>query len=200
MTAAVTFAVFLVLLVAQQQAPTPTFRTSTRLVELTVTALDKKGKAVTDLRLEDFTVQENGKTRPIAFFRYDGGPPVEPKASRFRPASSPTAWSSRRGRRATSRRSCSTSSTHRLSTACGFAPWWRDTSKRSLRRPASRYSTWAPACASCTTSPTMPSRSARGSRSPSSPCRCRERPSSNARSSRPSSSSTCSAATRRWKP
>ena len=78
MTAAVTFAVFLVLLAAQQQAPT--FRTSTRLVELTVTALDKKGHAVTDLRLEDFTIKENGKSRPIAFFRYDGGPPVEPKA------------------------------------------------------------------------------------------------------------------------
>ncbi len=78
MTAAVTFAVFLALLAAQQQAPT--FRTSTRLVELTVTALDKKGNAVTDLRLEDFTIKENGKSRPIAFFRYDGGPPVEPKA------------------------------------------------------------------------------------------------------------------------
>ncbi len=78
MTAAVTFALFLGLLVAQQQAPT--FRTSTRLVELTVTALDKKGNAVTDLRLEDFTIKENGKSRPIAFFRYDGGPPVEPKA------------------------------------------------------------------------------------------------------------------------
>ena len=107
MTAAVTFAVFLVLLAAQQQ--TPTFRTTTRLVELTVTALDKKGQAVTDLRLEDFTIQENGKPRPIAFFRYDGGPPVEPKASRCRPASSPIAWNSLPGRRATSRRSCSTS-------------------------------------------------------------------------------------------
>ena len=42
MTAAVTFAVFLALLVAQQQAPT--FRTTTRLVELSVTALDKKGQ------------------------------------------------------------------------------------------------------------------------------------------------------------
>ena len=68
------------LLAAQQPAPTPTFRTTTRLVELTVTALDKKGQAVTDLQLEDFTVKENGKPRPIAFFKYDGGPPVEPKA------------------------------------------------------------------------------------------------------------------------
>ncbi len=77
MSAVVSFLVFLVL-AAQEQAPT--FRTTTRLVELTVTALDKKGQAVTDLRLQDFTVQENGKPRPIAFFRYDGGPSVEPKA------------------------------------------------------------------------------------------------------------------------
>ena len=77
MSAVVSFLVFLVL--AAQEQP-PTFRTTTRLVELTVTALDKKGQAVTDLRLQDFTVQENGKPRPIAFFRYDGGPSVEPKA------------------------------------------------------------------------------------------------------------------------
>ena len=79
MSAAVALAVS-VILAAQEQAPAPTFRTTTRLVELTVTALDKKGNAVTDLRLEDFTVQENGKPRPVAFFKYDGGPPVEPKA------------------------------------------------------------------------------------------------------------------------
>jgi VWFA-related protein len=77
MSAVVTFAVFLAW-AAQEQ--TPTFRTTTRLVELTVTALDKKDHPVTDLRLQDFTIQENGKPRPIAFFKYDGGPPVEPKA------------------------------------------------------------------------------------------------------------------------
>jgi VWFA-related protein len=77
MSAVVTFAVFLAW-AAQEQ--TPTFRTTTRLVELTVTALDKKDHPVTDLRLQDFTIQENGKPRPIAFFKYDGGPSVEPKA------------------------------------------------------------------------------------------------------------------------
>jgi VWFA-related protein len=77
MSAVVTLAVLAVLVA--QQAP-PTFRTTTRLVELTVTALDKKGNGVTDLRLEDFTIQENGKPRPIAFFKYDGGPPAGPKA------------------------------------------------------------------------------------------------------------------------
>jgi VWFA-related protein len=80
MSAVATVAPFLALaaLVAQEQ--TPTFRTATRLVELTVTALDKKGQAVTDLRLEDFAIQENGKLRAITFFKYDGGPSVEPPA------------------------------------------------------------------------------------------------------------------------
>jgi len=81
MNAAVALVVFLVLGAQQQPPPqTPTFRTTTRLVELTVTALDKKGHAVTDLQLQDFTIQENGKPRPIAFFKYDGGPSTEPKA------------------------------------------------------------------------------------------------------------------------
>ena len=77
MSVAVTFAALLALAL-QEQAPT--FRTSTRLVELTVTALDKKGNAVTDLRLEDFTIQENGRPRPISFFKHDGGASDEPKA------------------------------------------------------------------------------------------------------------------------
>jgi VWFA-related protein len=73
-------AVLALVLALAAQEQTPTFRTSTRLVELTVTALDKKGNPVTDLRLQDFTIQENGKPRPIAFFKYDGGFPDEPKA------------------------------------------------------------------------------------------------------------------------
>ena len=66
-----------VLALAAQDQP-PTFRATTRLVELTVTALDKKGQAVTDLRLEDFTIQDNGKARPVTFFKYDGEPSAEP--------------------------------------------------------------------------------------------------------------------------
>jgi VWFA-related protein len=77
MSAAVILAAFLAF---AEQEQTPAFRTSTQLVELTVTALDKKGNAVTDLQLQDFTVQENGKPRPIAFFKYDGGPPAGAKA------------------------------------------------------------------------------------------------------------------------
>lgn len=59
------------------QDQTPTFRTTTRLVELTVTALDKKGLPVTDLRLDDFAIQDNGKSRPVSFLEYDGAPPVD---------------------------------------------------------------------------------------------------------------------------
>jgi VWFA-related protein len=73
-------AVLALVLALGEQEQTPTFRTGTQLIELTVTALDKKGQAVTDLRLQDFTIQENGKPRPIAFFKYDGGSPDEPRA------------------------------------------------------------------------------------------------------------------------
>jgi VWFA-related protein len=65
------------LLALGAQDQTPTFRTTTRLVELTVTALDKKGLPVTDLRLEDFVIQDNGKSRPVTFLEYDGTPSVD---------------------------------------------------------------------------------------------------------------------------
>src|SRR5258705_917362 len=65
------------LLALGAQDQTPTFRATTRLVELTVTALDKKGLPVTDLRLEDFVIQDNGKSRPVTFLEYDGAPPVD---------------------------------------------------------------------------------------------------------------------------
>jgi VWFA-related protein len=64
------------LALAGQEQP-PTFRSNTRLVELTVTALDKRGVPVTDLRLEDFVIQDNGKARPLAFLEYDGAAPVD---------------------------------------------------------------------------------------------------------------------------
>jgi VWFA-related protein len=74
-------AMFLALMTpAQAQSQAPTFRAATRLVELSVTALDKKGTGVTDLRREDFTVEENGKPRTVSFFKYDGGRSTEPNA------------------------------------------------------------------------------------------------------------------------
>ena len=59
-------------LFAQPQAPT--FRAGTKLVEVTVAVLDKKGNPVTGLSQSDFTVEDGGKAQPIAFFRFDGLP------------------------------------------------------------------------------------------------------------------------------
>jgi VWFA-related protein len=59
------------LLSAQQREPL--FRTTTRLVELTVTVSDKKGNAVTGLGPADFVVRDEGKPRPVDVFRFDGG-------------------------------------------------------------------------------------------------------------------------------
>ncbi len=48
------------------------FRTTTRLVEFSVVALDKQGRAVRDLRKEELEVTDKGKRRPVAFFRFEG--------------------------------------------------------------------------------------------------------------------------------
>jgi VWFA-related protein len=79
MSALTTVAVLLALM-AQAQTPAPKFRTTTRLVELSVSALDRRGQPVTDLKLEDFTIEEGGKVRPISIFKYEGGPSTEPNA------------------------------------------------------------------------------------------------------------------------
>src|SRR5258708_8064927 len=83
MRAVVIVAAFLAL---APQDRAPTFRTTTRVVELTVTALDRKGHPVTDLRVQDFTIRENGQPRPIAFFKYDGGPSLAPPPLSLAPA------------------------------------------------------------------------------------------------------------------
>jgi VWFA-related protein len=67
------------LLAAQQ--PATVFRAGTKLVEVTVTVLDKKGNAVTGLDQNDFTVLDEGKPRPVAFFRFDGAPPPPAETS-----------------------------------------------------------------------------------------------------------------------
>ena len=65
---------------------TPTFRTGTTLIEFTMVAVDGNGRAITDLRREEITIEENGRVRDIAFFRFEGGetaaavstPPADP--------------------------------------------------------------------------------------------------------------------------
>jgi VWFA-related protein len=66
----------------QQQAPV--FRAGTRLVEVSVTVLDKRGNAVAGLAPSDFTVLDEGKPRPVAFFRFEGVP--ETSTEKPRPA------------------------------------------------------------------------------------------------------------------
>ncbi|MGH8247507.1 MAG: VWA domain-containing protein, partial [Gammaproteobacteria bacterium] len=55
---------------AQQpdQLPSPVIRVTTRLVMVDVIAVDKSGKPVTDLKPEDFTVEESGKKQKISMF------------------------------------------------------------------------------------------------------------------------------------
>jgi VWFA-related protein len=57
---------------AQQSAPV--FRAGSKLVEVSVTVLDKKGNAVTGLEPADFTLLDEGKPRELALFRFDGAP------------------------------------------------------------------------------------------------------------------------------
>src|SRR5271163_4140847 len=46
-------------------------RTETRLVQLSVIAVDKKGHAVENLKKEDFVLLDNGKPQDIALFSTD---------------------------------------------------------------------------------------------------------------------------------
>jgi VWFA-related protein len=56
-----------------QDASTPTIRVTTRLVQISVLAHDKRGEPVADLKKEDFTVYEKGKEQQIAVFSADLG-------------------------------------------------------------------------------------------------------------------------------
>lgn len=54
----------------------PTFRASTRLVEITVSVMDKKGVAVGGLEPSDFVVLDQGKPRQVALFHADAAWPA----------------------------------------------------------------------------------------------------------------------------
>src|ERR1700689_5689046 len=65
-----------------QDQPSPTFKTNTNLVIVNVAAKDKSGKAIEDLKKEQFTLLEDGKPQQITVFeleRLNGDtlPPLE---------------------------------------------------------------------------------------------------------------------------
>lgn len=72
-----------------QETP-PSFRVATRLVELTVVAIDKNGNAVTDLKKEDFAIFDKGKPQVLSLFHYEGAP-AAPAAAASAPPPSPPA-------------------------------------------------------------------------------------------------------------
>lgn len=55
---------------AQEEAPT--FRSTTRLVEASVSVTDGGGRPVADLTRDDFEVKAGGRVRPVAFLQFDG--------------------------------------------------------------------------------------------------------------------------------
>ncbi len=72
------------LVFAQPAAPPAqsgvTLRTTTTMVQLSVAAHDAKGRAVTDLKKEDFTVFDNGRPQDIAVFSAEAAAPA-PRAA-----------------------------------------------------------------------------------------------------------------------
>jgi VWFA-related protein len=61
-----------------------TFRTATRLVEVSVVVTHKDGRPITGLTAADFTLEEDGKVQPISFFdARDGNAPPRSGESSF---------------------------------------------------------------------------------------------------------------------
>ena len=63
----------------------PTFRTGTTLIEFTMVAMDGEGNPITDLTKDDLALTEGGRTRDIAFFRFDGQAPAATPARTLPP-------------------------------------------------------------------------------------------------------------------
>src|SRR5215510_14812521 len=56
------------LVLAQAQAPQPTFKSTTELVEVDAVVLDSKGNFVPGLKADNVTIYENGKPQKIQQF------------------------------------------------------------------------------------------------------------------------------------
>src|SRR5260370_38544110 len=57
-------------LTAQHPPPSAVVKTSVNLIQVPVVVRDRKGHAITNLRVDDFTVYDNGTLQKIAQFRY----------------------------------------------------------------------------------------------------------------------------------
>lgn len=66
--------------VSPQASPSAIFRTSTKLVQVSVIAQDKDGKPVAGLQREDFQLFDNGKPQSIQLFVAEKPAPPEPLA------------------------------------------------------------------------------------------------------------------------
>ncbi len=56
------------LLAGSLNSQEPIFRTTTRLIQVNVVAIDKKGKPVADLKKEDFIITDKGKPQTVSMF------------------------------------------------------------------------------------------------------------------------------------
>ena len=54
-----------------QDQPSPTFKTNTNLVIINVAVKDKSGKAIEDLKKDQFTLLEDGKPQQISVFELE---------------------------------------------------------------------------------------------------------------------------------
>ena len=63
--------------VSAPQQSAPTIRSTTRLVQLSVVVTDKKGRPVTGLTKDDFTILDQGAPQQVAFFSSEAPAPVE---------------------------------------------------------------------------------------------------------------------------
>jgi VWFA-related protein len=68
---------------APSQASNPAFslRLNARLVDIGVTAYDRKGRPVTDLTADDFVILDNGRKESLRSFSHAGSSPAAPQAS-----------------------------------------------------------------------------------------------------------------------
>jgi hypothetical protein len=83
--------VFLTLGLAGQQPEVAKFKTTTRLVVVDVFVRARNGKALDNLKKEDFTLLENGKAQEIAVFEFQriADEAAQPAVLAVAPASAP---------------------------------------------------------------------------------------------------------------